>query len=131
MAALPPFGFTGRVQFTKDCFRRYAVGLGEWMSPPDGIAAECLAQVRYVAAANRARNQAIVGESRIAAALERCDRSVILLHNHHFPIAWTLDQDHTFFHTQHQQCELQLTHGKVSLDLTPKSDIHAESVRSD
>jgi len=77
------------------------------------------------------RNQAIVGKSRIEAALERCDRSVILLHNHHFPIAWTLDRDHALFHTQHQQYEPQLTHGKVSLDLTPKRDIHAESVRSD
>ena len=31
-----------------------------------------------------------------------------------FPIAWTLDHDHTFFHTQHQQYEPQLTHGKVA-----------------
>jgi hypothetical protein len=50
-----------------------------------GSLRECLAQVRYFASSEPVRNQAIVGKSRIVAALERCDRSVILLHNHHFP----------------------------------------------
>jgi hypothetical protein len=53
MTALPPFGFTGRVQFTRDCFRKYAVGLGDGCRPRTESLRECLAQVRYVAAANR------------------------------------------------------------------------------
>jgi hypothetical protein len=50
------------------------------------------------------------GKSAVKVLSERQDFSQgIIPHNHHFSIAWTLDHDHTFFHTQHQQYEPQLT----------------------
>jgi hypothetical protein len=70
------------------------------------------------------RKQAIVGKSQVEAALDRCDRSAFIPHNHHFPVVWTLTN--TFIHPQHHQYELQNNTWKSSLNLTPKRDIHAE-----
>ena len=71
------------------------------------------------------RNQAIVGKSRIGATLHRCERSVFLLHSHHFPVAGTLDHAQTLLH---QQSDPQPNKAKSSLSLSPKRDIHAEPV---
>jgi hypothetical protein len=68
-----------------------------------------------------------VGKSRIGSTLHRCERSVFLLHPHHFPVAGTLEHAQTLLH---QQYDPPPNTAKSSLNLTPKRDIHADPVHS-